>query len=92
VTIDAFLKSTTNMEADLNTYRKAPIVAAFVDHVLQVNAANWFSRHRLLGPASAQIIMGGVVVGQEGRLEDRGAACAGHHDPVGSPRPTAGRP
>jgi hypothetical protein len=40
-TIDAFLKSTTNMEADLSTFKKAPIVAAFVDHVLQVNAANW---------------------------------------------------
>jgi hypothetical protein len=40
-TIDAFLKSTTNMEADLSTFRKAPIVAAFLDHVLQVNAANW---------------------------------------------------
>jgi hypothetical protein len=41
VTIQAFLTSTTNMESDLNSYRKAPIVAAFIDHVLQVNAANW---------------------------------------------------
>jgi uncharacterized membrane protein YgcG len=39
--IDSFLKSTTNMEADLASYKKAPIVAAFIDHVLQVNAANW---------------------------------------------------
>jgi hypothetical protein len=39
--IDSFLKSTTNMEAELASYKKAPIVAAFIDHVLQVNATNW---------------------------------------------------
>jgi hypothetical protein len=41
--IDAFLKSTSNLESELSSFRKAPIVAAFVDHVLQVNAANWIS-------------------------------------------------
>jgi hypothetical protein len=29
------------LAADLASYKKAPIVAAFINHVLQVNAANW---------------------------------------------------
>jgi hypothetical protein len=29
------------MEADLSNCKKSPIVAAFIDHVMQVNATNW---------------------------------------------------
>jgi hypothetical protein len=41
--LDAFLKATTNLESDLTNLKKAPIVSAFIDHVLQVNAANWLN-------------------------------------------------
>jgi hypothetical protein len=41
--LDAFLKSTTNLDSELANLKKAPIVSAFIDHVLQVNAANWLS-------------------------------------------------
>jgi uncharacterized membrane protein len=38
--LDTFQKATMNMEQELNGYRKAAIVSAFIDHCLLVNA-NW---------------------------------------------------
>jgi hypothetical protein len=38
-----FLRSTNNMEAQLAAYKKAPIIAAFIDHVLHCNANKWLA-------------------------------------------------
>jgi hypothetical protein len=38
-----FLRSTNNMEAQLVAYKKAPIIAAFVDNVLHCNVQKWLA-------------------------------------------------
>jgi hypothetical protein len=42
-TIEAFLRTTSNMEAEQAGLKKAPIVAAFVDNLLHVNAGAWLA-------------------------------------------------
>jgi hypothetical protein len=38
-----FLLVTSNMEAQLSAYKKAPIMSAFIDYVLQCNVQNWLA-------------------------------------------------
>jgi hypothetical protein len=42
-TIEAFLRTISHIEAELAGLKKAPIVAAFVDHLLHVNAGYWLA-------------------------------------------------
>jgi hypothetical protein len=38
--LESYLRSTSNLDAELSGY-KAPILAAFIDHILQQNVTNW---------------------------------------------------
>jgi hypothetical protein len=40
-TLESYLRSTSNLDAELSGYKKAPILAAFIDHILQQNVTNW---------------------------------------------------
>jgi hypothetical protein len=54
-TIEAFLRTTSYMDAELAGLKKAPIVAAFIDHLLHVNAGYWLSDTNFLDlPAIAE--------------------------------------
>jgi hypothetical protein len=75
--IDSFLKSTTNMEADMASYKKVPIVAAFIDHVLQVNAANWVCDSDFLDMPALKALWESWLCARKGAWKAKTTAAAG---------------
>jgi hypothetical protein len=40
-TLESYLRSTSYLDAELSGFKKAPILAAFIDYMLQQNVTNW---------------------------------------------------
>jgi hypothetical protein len=40
-TLESYLRSTSYQDAELSGFKKAPILAAFIDYILQQNVTNW---------------------------------------------------
>ncbi len=55
-TIDGFLTATTFMDDDLKAFKKAPLVAGFIDHILALNAANWVQEAPFLDMPQIQVL------------------------------------
>ncbi len=55
-TIDGFLTATAFMDEDLKAFKKAPLVAGFIDHILALNAANWVQEAAFLDMPQIQVL------------------------------------
>jgi hypothetical protein len=75
--LDAFLRATSNMDAELKDLKKAPIVASFIDHVLQVNAANWLSDADFLDMPALKALWESWWCARRGSLRAEAAATQG---------------
>lgn len=54
--IDGFMVANNYLEADLKGFKKAQVVAGFIDHALQINAANYVQEKPFLDMAQLQAL------------------------------------
>jgi hypothetical protein len=54
--IESFLLSTDYLEAQLAGFKKAPVLAGFLDHVFRVNASNWMQSKPFMDVSSLKAL------------------------------------
>jgi hypothetical protein len=67
--IESFLLSTDYMEAHLSGYKRAPILAGFIDHTFRVNASNWMQSKPYMDMASLKALWDPWWAGHKGDVK-----------------------
>jgi uncharacterized membrane protein YgcG len=67
--VESFLISTDYMEAHLAGYKRAPILAGFIDHIFRVNASNWMQSKPFMDTAGLKAMWDPWWSGHKGDIK-----------------------
>jgi hypothetical protein len=70
--IESFLLGTDYLESQLAGYKKAPVLAGFLDHVFRVNASNWMQGKPFMDTASLKALWDPWWSGHKGDIKKEG--------------------
>jgi hypothetical protein len=67
--IESFLLSTDYLDAQLAGFKKAPVLAGFLDHVFRVNASNWMQSKPFMDVSSLKALWDPWWSGHKGEMK-----------------------